>query len=76
MADDRQVSYLPFHVIPQTARDPALAADRVNSGRGAEQVREIAGDRGVGDGHTELDGAADGIGKQASGSVQNGSWGV
>ena len=42
----------------------------------AEQVRELACHGGVGDRHPELDGPADGVGKQAGGSLQSGPRGV
>jgi len=44
-------------VVSQAPRHPALGADRVQCDRGAEQVREVVGHGGVGDGHPELDGA-------------------
>lgn len=73
MTDDRQIRDLPLDVIPQAPRRPALGADRIKCDRGAEQVREIVGHSGVGDRHPKLDGAADGVGTQVGGSVQNGS---
>ena len=76
MPDDGEISDLALDVVPQAPPDPALAALQVKRDRGAEQVRELPGDRDVGDGHPEFDGAADGVGKQAGGSVQSGSWGV
>lgn len=72
--DDRQIGHLPLNMVPESAGSPAPSADRVQAHRGTEQVRQLAGDRGVGDGHPEFDGAADGVGKQAGGSVQSGSW--
>lgn len=75
VTDDWQVRDLPFDMITKAAGHPALSAVRVQRDRGAEQVRELVGHGGIGDRHPELDGAADGVGKQAGGSVQSGSWG-
>ena len=71
-----QIGHPPLDVVAQPALRPALGADRVDRDRGAEQVRELTGHGRVGDGHPEFDGAADGVGEQAGGSVQSGSWGV
>jgi len=76
MAHDRQIGHPTLDVVPQPARRPAVHTDWVDRDRGAEQVREFASHGGVGDGHPEFDGAADGVGEQAGGSVQGGSWGV
>jgi len=70
------VGHPPLDVVSQAPRHPAPGADRVDYDRGAEQVRELVSNGGVGDAHPEFDGAADGVGKQAGGSVQDGSWGV
>ena len=76
MANDRQIGHLAHYVAPQPAVCPTLVTDRVDRNRGTEQVRELACNSGVGDRDTEFDGAADGVGKQAGGSVQSGSWAV
>lgn len=63
VTDDRKVGHPPLDVVPQPPGHPALGADRVEGDRGTEQMRELAGNRGVGDRHPQLDGAANGVGK-------------
>lgn len=72
---DRKVGEPTLNMIAETSLLTAVKAGRIGLDRGAEQVRLIIKHSGVGDRHSELDGAADGVGKQAGGSVQDGSWG-
>ena len=73
MPDDRQVGEGAGDVVAELAAMTAGRAHRIFDNRSAFDVGEGLADGGAGDGDTEFDGSADGIGDKL-GRLQVGSW--